>query len=261
MPARRHGDAGESGAKAVERLVTVLTVLAEEGRPLGIAEVAEGTGLPQATAHRLLNAFVATGWVEKDAATARYRLGIGMLGPAAAALAHAPLVERGIPVLARMAEISKANVLLGVLVGRVVVFLASATNEASSLRPGISRPVHCSAAGKVLLAFMTQEERRRIFRGRREFRRYTDNTITSLEELEAQLDQVRAQGYALDMGEYRDYQRSVAVPVHDARGRVIAAMTCSGRVERMTPEHMAFVREEMGVVAEELSRQAGLADD
>jgi DNA-binding IclR family transcriptional regulator len=261
MPARRNGDAGEAGAKAVERLVAVLTVLAEESRPLGIGEVADGAGLPQATAHRLLNAFVATGWVEKDAATARYRLGLGMLGPAAAALAHAPLVERGMPLLSRMAEISKANVLLGVLVGRNVVFLATATHESATIRPGISRPVHCSAAGKVLLAFMPTEERARVFRGRRQFRQYTEHTITTLDDLNAHLEQVRARGWAVDMGEYRDYQRSVAVPVHDARGRVIAAMTCSGRLERMTPEHMSFVREEMSVLAEELSRQSGLSDD
>jgi len=264
MPQRRSGEAADAGgAKAVERLVRVLTVLAEEGRPLGIAEVAEGAGLPQATAHRLLNAFVATGWVDKDAGTARYRLGHAMLGPAAVALANAPLVERGQPIIARLAEIVGANVLIGVLVGRNVVFLAlsSGGQETATMRPGFNRPAHCSAAGKVLLAFMSPEERRRILRGRRQLRQYTPNTITTLEDLEAHLEEVRRQGYAVDMGEFREYQRSIAVPIHDAQGNVIAAMVCSGRIERMTPEHMAFVREEMSILADELSRQAGLGYD
>lgn len=264
MPHKRGSDLGDAGgATAVERLVGILTVLAEEGRPLGIAEVAEGTGLPQATVHRLLGSFLATGWVEKDAATSRYRLGHGILGPAAVALATAPLVERGQPIVNRMAEIAGGTVLIGVLVGRNVVFLAvgSPAQESASLRPGFNRPAHCSAAGKVLLAFLSPEARRRVFRSRSQLRRYTPNTITDPEELEAHLEEVRHQGYGVDLGEFREYQRSVAVPIHGGDGKVIAAMVCSGRAERMTPEHMTFIREEMSILADELSRQAGLSQD
>lgn len=263
MPAKKAIDTDPGGTKAVERLLSIFTVLAEEGRPLGIAEVSEVSGLPQATVHRLLSALVASGWVEKDHATARYRLGHGMLGPSAVALAHAPLIERGQPILNRMTEIAGANVLLGVLVGRNVVFLAwgAGSQDSASIRPGLSRPAHCSASGKVLLAFLSPDERRRVFRGREQLHEYTPATITSREALEAHLDDVRRDGYATDMGEFREYQRSVAVPIHDATGRVIAAMTCSGPVERMTPEHITSVRREMSILAEELSRQAGLGYD
>jgi len=264
VPKLRSSDNGDgSGAKAAERLVAILNVLAEEGRPLSLAEVAEGAGLPQATTHRLLNAFVATGWVDKDPATSRYRLGHAMLGPSAVALAHAPLIERGQPILTRMSEIADANVLLGVLVGRNVVFLAmgSPAQESATLRPGLNRPAHCSAAGKVLLAFLTPEERKRVFRGRKQLRQFTPNTVTSVDELERQLEEVRRKGYALDMGEYREYQRSVAVPIHGPDGRVVAAMTCTGRAEKMTPERMERLHEEMSILAEEISRQAGLGYD
>lgn len=265
MPPKRSEDAADTGgARAIERLVGILTVLAEEGRPLGIAEVAEGTGLPQATVHRLLGAFVASGWVDKDPATSRYRLGHSMLGPAAVALASAPLIERGQPILSRMSAIAEgANVLIGVIVGRNVVFLAlaSAGQESAMLSPGFSRPAHCSAAGKVLLAFLTPEERRRIFRGRTQLRRYTPNTITDLEALESHLEGVRHNGYAVDMGEFREYQRSVAVPIHDGSGHVIAAMVSSGTGDGMTPERLTFLRQEMSILADELSRQAGLDTD
>jgi DNA-binding IclR family transcriptional regulator len=262
MPAKSSGDADQAGAKAVERLVGILTVLAEEGRPLGIAEVADAASLPQATVHRLLTALRATGWVDKDAATARYRLGHSMLGPAAVALATAPLLERGQPILARVAEMAGGPVLLGVLVGRNVVFLAISTpgQESATMRPGFTRPAHSSAAGKVLLAALTAEERRRLFRGRNRLRGYTDATITDVDELEAHLEAVRRQGYAYDMGEFREYQRSVAVPVTDAEGHVLAAMVCSGRTEQMTPERLTFLREEMSILADQLARQAGLGD-
>jgi DNA-binding IclR family transcriptional regulator len=259
MPGKPNGDSDGSGAKAVERLVGILNVLAEEGRPLGVAEVAEGAGLPQATAHRLLTSFVAAGWVDKDAPTSRYRLGHSMLGPAAVALTNSPLLERGQPIIARMAQIAGANVLIGVLVGRNVVFLAlgSAGQETATMRPGLSRPAHSSAAGKVLLASLSAQERRRIFRGLQQLKQYTPNTITDLDELERHLEHVRREGYAIDMGEFREYQRSVAVPIHNADGHVIAAMVCSGRTDRMTPELLTFLREEMSILADQLSREAG----
>ncbi len=264
MPHKMTGDSGDAaGAKAVERLISILTVLAEEGRPLGVAEVAEGADLPQATVHRLLGGLVATGWVDKDRPTSRYRLGHSMLGPAAVALGQAPLIERAQPLLNRMAEIAGGNVLVAVLVGRNVVFLAigSASQETATLRPGSNRPAHCSAAGKVLLAFLSPQERRRIFRGREQLRQFTPNTIATFDDLEKHLEEVRRNGYAMDLGEFREYQRSVAVPVHGAGGQVIAAMVCSASAERMTPEQLTFVREEMSILADELSRQAGLASD
>jgi DNA-binding IclR family transcriptional regulator len=252
-----------SGTKAVERLVSIMTVLAEEGRPLGIGEVAEGAGLPQATAHRLLNAFVATGWVDKDPSTSRYRIGNGILGPAAVALAHAPLIERGQPIIDRMAEVANMTSVLAVLVGRNVVYLArsSPTHAVSSYRAGMTRPAHCSASGKAMLAFRSPEERARLFRGRRQLRQFTPNTITEIEELEKHLDQARRNGYAVEHGEFREYQHGIAVPIHDASGRVIAAMSCTGHAESLTAERIAFLREEMAVLGEELSRQAGLGSD
>jgi IclR family transcriptional regulator, acetate operon repressor len=259
----RGGDSGDHAAsRTVERVVSLLLALAEEARPMAVTELAEATGWPQATVHRLLTSLQATGWVEKDTITSRYKLGYGMLGPAAVALTTSALVERAQPIINRIAELGQANCLLAVLVGRQVVYLARAApgQETSILQPGLNRPAHSSAAGKVLLAFLPGEQRERLYRGRTRLHQFTPRTIVDVAELLPVLEGVRAQGYATEDGEYREYMRSVAVPVHAVDGSVIAAITCSGRPDRMTDEHMGWLKEEMGHLADELSRQIGTVD-
>ena len=256
--------ADATGSKAVERVAAIVMTLAEEARPMGIAEVSEAASLPQATVHRLLNALVAPGWVEKEPSTGRYRLGHGLLGPAVATLSHSPLVENAQAIVNRAAEIGGhgANSVLSVLVGRTVVYLArsSLESERGTLLPGFSRPAHASASGKVLLAFMDPDARRRLYRGQRQLRQFTPKTVADVESLEAQLINIRENGYALEKGEYREYIINIAVPVHGADGKVVAALTCGGRPEIMTSEHMAFVREEITHLAEDLSSIAGFRD-
>jgi DNA-binding IclR family transcriptional regulator len=256
--------ADAAGSKAVERVAAIVMTLAEEARPMGIAEVSEAASLPQATVHRLLNALVNPGWVEKDPSTGRYRLGHGLLGPSVATLSHSPLVENGQSIVNRAAEMGGhgANSVLSVLVGRTVVYLArsSQEQERGTLLPGFSRPAHASASGKVLLAFMEPEARRRLYRGQRQLRQFTPKTIPDVESLEAQLAGVRENGYAVEKGEYREYIINIAVPVHGADGKVVAALTCGGRPEIMSPEHTVFVREELTHLAEDLSSLAGFRD-
>ena len=255
--------ADAAGSKAVERVATIIMTLAEEGRPMGVGEVSEIASLPQATVHRLLNALQSPGWVEKDPATARYRLGHGLLGPAVASITHSSLVEHAQPIVNRAAELAQGgNGVLAVLVGRTVVFLArsSQEQERSTVLPGFSRPAHASASGKVLLAFMEPEARKRLYRGHRQLRQFTANTIGDVETLEAQLKTIRQNGYAVEKGEWREYMLGVAVPVHGADGKVIAALTYGARTELLSPDRMVFVREELAHLAEDLSSQAGFRD-
>jgi DNA-binding IclR family transcriptional regulator len=86
-------------------------------------------------------------------------------------------------------------------------------------------------------------------------RPYTERTIVDRKELRAEMDLIRANRFATDRGEYSEFWRSVAVPVWNTAGEVIAAVTCGGRPERMTVEHQDWMRQEMMVLAEELSSQ------
>ncbi len=86
-------------------------------------------------------------------------------------------------------------------------------------------------------------------------RSYTDLTIVDRDQLREELDRIRHNQYSTDIGEYSEFWRSVAVPVFNAGGDAIAAITCGGRPEKMTVEHQGWMRQEMSVLAEELAVQ------
>jgi DNA-binding IclR family transcriptional regulator len=250
--------------RAVSRALKIVELLAEERRSLGVADIVSSIGLPQATVHRLLSTLVDQGWVERSQYTSRYRLGPGMLGTTAIALAHAPLLERGRAVLARLALLSGADAYLSVLVGRRVVFLeraAGAGKRIDEFHAGITQPAYCTAAGKALLAFVSNSVSRHIVHDPRPLRRYTPATITDPVELDRELTAVREAGYAYDQGEFNEAWRSIAVPVMGADGEVIAALSCGGPAQRMTPEKIATIRADVLLLAEELSRQVGLHEE
>jgi DNA-binding IclR family transcriptional regulator len=253
-----------AGVRSVGRALKLVELLAEERRSLGVADIVASTGLPQATVHRLLGTLVGAGWVERSQYTSRYRLGPGILGTTAIALAHAPLLERGRGVLARLAALSGADSYLSVLVGRRVVFLeraAPAGDHLDDFHPGITQPAHCTAAGKALLASLTNPERARLLDDPRPLRRYTPATITDATDLEHELTAVRAAGYAIDQGEFKESWRSIAVPLLGVDRTVIAALSCGGPPQRMTPEKIESIRADVLLLAEELSRQVGLQED
>lgn len=92
-------------------------------------------------------------------------------------------------------------------------------------------------------------------------RRYTERTITDLAALQDELNGIAARGYAVDNGEFNDQHRSVAVPIRDGTGAVIAALSCGGHEDWVAPRSMEQMRGEMIVLAHELSRQLGLSEE
>lgn len=243
--------------RAVDRSVSLVRTLAEERRALGLKELAKLTRLPEATVHRLLATLLVHSWVQQDIDTQRYRLGPGLAGIGAIALAHSSLIERGRPLIARVARYSGASSYLAVLVGQRVTYLArevGAQGDNADFHPGITQPVHCTAGGKLLLAYLPEGARSVLLPKGRPLRRYTPRTLTDLAELEAELGRIVERGYAEDTGEFRENWRSIAVPLRDDHGVVIAAATCGGSARYVTPARLDDVRDEMLQAVEEMGR-------
>ena len=120
---------------------------------------------------------------------------------------------------------------------------------------GARAPVHATGAGKVLLADMAWPDVLGIVR-RRRMPRITEHTITSLSEFMKELDCVRSRGYALDLEECEVGARCVAAPVRNHTGRVIASISISGPVNRLSDDRLP---ELIKIVTEwaQLSRQLG----
>jgi IclR family acetate operon transcriptional repressor len=216
--------------QSVDRALVLLEALAAAGSPVGVGELAARTGLPQATAHRLLQGLHRRGYVRHDASR-KYSVGTAALRLGDAA--QQSLARSARPFLAQLVEASGETANLAVLEGDDVVYLAQVPSP-HTLRMfaevGRHVPPHSTAVGKVLLAALPRERAVALLR-RTGLPRRTATTITGLDELDRELDAVQAAGWATDEEEQEAGVRCVAVPVFSGE-QVVAAVSLWGPAER-----------------------------
>jgi IclR family acetate operon transcriptional repressor len=219
--------------QSVDRALSLLEELAVAEAPMGVGQLAERTGLPQGTAHRLLHGLLLRGYVRHDASR-KYSVGTAALRLGDAA--QRSLTRSVRPYLAELVDASGETANLAVLEGDDVVYVAQVPSP-HTLRMfaevGRHVPPHSTAVGKVLLAALPRERAFSILR-RTGLPRRTPTTITSLDELGRELDSVRERGWAADEEEQEAGVRCVAVPVGSVHegDPVVAAVSLSGPAER-----------------------------
>src|SRR5436309_3187113 len=153
------------------------------------------------------------GLIERDPLSDKYRLGFGLIRLAGAAMAGLDLVSTARPILEDLADRTRETVNLGVLSGDGVVYIDQITGTRSIVAVswvGRRTPLHATSNGKVLLAWLSDEERERVLS--RPLERATPNTVVDLEELRGQLLEVRTRGYAQAREELEEGLNAVAAP-------------------------------------------------
>jgi len=145
------------------------------------------------------------------------------------------LVKEATPYLKELVNQCNETVHLGVLEEGEVLYIAK-EESSQTIRMisyvGRRAPLHCTALGKVLLAYLAEEKRKKIL-GQKELLRFTKKTITDRKELEKELNKVKKQGFALDREENEKDVRCIAAPIKSYQGGVIAAISISGPVYRI----------------------------
>jgi IclR family acetate operon transcriptional repressor len=249
-----------AGVRSVSRALAILEELADSGE-LGVTELGRRLGVHKATASRLLSTLADHGVVQRDPATDKFRLGIGVIRLAGSALSGIDLVQQARPVLEELAERTRETVNLAVLDGDRVVHIdqiAGTRSVVSVSWVGRRTPYHCTSNGKVLLAYLPDEERERLLASQLE--RRTPNTVVDAGRLREQLVGVRARGYAQTIEELEEGLNAVAAPVRRAGGEVAAAVSVAGPAFRMRPVELPrFARLAMDA-ADAISRRLGYAE-
>ncbi|MBX5490141.1 MAG: IclR family transcriptional regulator [Chloroflexi bacterium] len=226
---------------AVDRAVRLLDALRRTGRPQGISELARELALNKATVRDILLTLEHHGLVERDTATARFRLGAG-LNRFAAAVARAgePLSAVARPFLRRLVEQTGETAIVAVLDGaRLLIVAQDEPAGALKISAPVGRrlPLLAGAPAKVLLA-AEEPTRLAALLGEGALPRFTEHSIVDLASYRTALEAVRRQGYALDDEEFLDGVRAVSAPVRGADGRVVAALTVVGFSTRLTSERL-----------------------
>ncbi|MGD9863401.1 MAG: IclR family transcriptional regulator C-terminal domain-containing protein [Pseudodonghicola sp.] len=202
----------------------VLECFGADSPRLSIAEAAARTGLDRATARRCLLTLHDSGYADYDGKfftlTPRaLRLGMG-------ALTALPLPQIVQPWLDQLTEQIGQSCSVSILDGAEIVYLARAAQRrvmSIGLMPGSRLPAHCTSMGRVLLAALPEPQARAIVEAS-DLTPRTPFSLTDPDEIMARLAQIRRDGYALNDQEIEPGLRSLAVPLIDARGRVVAAL-------------------------------------
>ena len=255
MAERGEGRHVQSVVKALE----ILDCLARQRRPMALGEVAAELRLPKATAHGLLASLRLGGAVEQDAADGKYRLGVRLFEYGCAVSASWDVVGRSREQMNHIAIQTGSTVILSSLQDREAMVLETA-EAAGAFRvvseKGSRVPLHCTSQGKLLLAYLPAGERRRMLSAL-DYTAYTPHTITQRELLEAELEHVRQQGFAVEDGEYRVGLRSVAAPIFSVAGEVPWAIGTVGMFRRVSSEEFQQARELVCRAAERISYDMG----
>jgi IclR family transcriptional regulator, acetate operon repressor len=244
----------QNGTQAVDRAARLLSEVVHSADPMTFTGLSAATGLAKSTTSRLLLALERNGLVRRDD-HGRFLPGEMFVSFAWRGGAEAGLVAVAQPFLEKLGKATGETVNLGVTSNGVVEQIAQVDSTymiGGTNWVGLSVPLHCSALGKVLLAFGAVH-----LPPAGKLDRRTEKTITTEAGLKADLATVRARGYAVTDEELEPGLIAIAAPVFGYDGAVIAALSVSAPTSRMTTERVAVAAERLTEEAAGLSAVLG----
>lgn len=242
------GDEKAGGVQSITRALAILEALAESDEGLTLSELSRRVALPPSSAHRILTTLQRRRFVRFDPATMSWAVGVQAFAVGNAFARSRDLVSLALPPMRRLMLESGETANFLMLDGREVICMAQVQSQQmvrAISRPGSGMGLHRSAAGKAILAHMTEQEVAELIGGV-ELPRYTENTITTAEALARELDLIRDRGISVDNEEFSLGLRCIAAPVFDETGAAPAAISLAGPAARITlarvPALAALVR-------------------
>ena len=242
----------------VTKALRLLAHLAVAKEPVALADISRALKLPKPTTYRLAKSIECAGFVHKDPLTRRYSLGAAFEDLALNALRHGAGHAPRRLLMNALAEKLGARVNLVVLKAGNLSFVQWVESTAPlrvDFGTDAQMPVHCSASGKLLLAFGSDDLREHVLRSA-PFRSYTKKTITSAAAFERELNKIRKRGHSEDDQELLPGVNCLAVPISNHHAEVVAGLAvmapaASSPLE-MLRAHLSEIQECAGCVAREL---------
>jgi DNA-binding IclR family transcriptional regulator len=227
------------GTQVIDRGAQLLTLVLDAEAPRGLSDLAADAGLPKSTASRLLSALERNGLVEQEGLRGAFRAGPVLARFAGRGISVRRLIELAERPMAALAEATGETINVAVAGPGGVEHLAQVESRhylGTSDWVGRRVPYHCSANGKVLLAFGAAGAAQGALEA------LTSRTITEPVLFQAELDTIRRDGFATAADELELGLSAVAAPVLEDSGRAVAALSVSGPTLRLSPRRVAELR-------------------
>ena len=251
---------------AVVRTADVLTFLAQAPpRPVGVTEIANGLGLSKAVVFRILASLQDRGYVEFDEQSRRYLLGPKCLALGMAYLERTDTRRSVHDALVTLSARSEETATMSLRTGweRMYVDQILPPDDIKMVVPiGRLFPLHAGASSKAFLAFLPEAERERFFAAHARLPALTERTVIDADTLRAELQEIRAAGYATSLGERQQGAASVAAPILDRSGTPAAVISVCGPIERFEARREDAARmllEETTALSQQAHRGSPLA--
>ncbi|MBZ9761777.1 IclR family transcriptional regulator [Mesorhizobium sp. CA8] len=244
--------------KTLLKGLRALEVIVTSGEDSGVTALAHELSLPKSNVHRILKTLEAAGYLRRDPAFGRYAPSLKLWELGRRVMDKFDIKAGAEAILGELAAKTRETVHLSVLQGREVLYI----DKIDSPEPvrayttvGGRAPCYAVATGKALIAYLPAAEIEAICD---DLKAFTPNTHASRTSLLAELEKVRAQGYAINQGEWRESVCGVAAPIR-ILGKVEAAIGVSGPASRMKSRTMkAYAQEVMGAARRISERLDGL---
>ncbi|WP_174727701.1 IclR family transcriptional regulator [Mesobacillus harenae] len=227
-------------ANSLVRGLEILKLFNEEKPTLSLVEIAKELDVSRTVPYRLLYTLQTMGYLHQDEDTKRYNLTPKVLELGFAFLSSLKLPEITQPYLEELRDITGASCHLSILDDHEVVYVGSAPVRgvsAINVNIGLRIPAHAVANGKLLLAFLPVDKLNHIIYGS-QLKSYTEKTQTDMAAFLEELNTIREQGYSISKGEFHHGIQSVAAPIFDSSGKVMAAINVVATEETF---HQEFI--------------------
>ena len=259
--------ASEVSVPSVGRALTVLEVLAESNNGYTLSDLGRRLDVPKSSLHGMLRTLEERGYVSRNPATHRFRLGLRLLTLANLALNELGLVEQASPHLRLLMERTRLTVHMAIL-DRGEAVLVAKVNPPGILRlatwVGKRMDLHCTGVGKALLAYLPENEFQSLVKNYG-FTRYNENTITSIKRLRNECQQIRRLGYSAEDEEGEIGFGCLGAPVFDRSGNAVAAISVAGTTTQITADNfemcVKLVKRSADDISQSLGGTSGLAEE
>lgn len=249
----------ETTSKAVERALSIIEVVAESKKGMSNADLSRRLKIPKSSASYILRVLENRAYLQRDE-SGKYSLGLKLMSLTGDAIAHLDIRETAKPLLQKFLKKSGLpEVHLAVLDNGRAVYIEKLENERSFIKMDIwighRLPIHTTAIGKVLVAYLPESEVLEIL-NLRGMEKKTRKSITSKQKYLEELRKVREYEFAIDNEENAEDVRCLAAPIFDAKGNVVAAFGTSSTILHINEEHLPkfieFIKESAAKVSIQL---------
>lgn len=250
----------ENHSNAIERTLSILELVTASQKGLSNADLSRRLNIPKSSASYILRVLEKRGYLSREE-SGRYRIGLKLVSLTSGALTHLDFREIAKPVMSEFIKKSRLpEVHLAVLDNGRAVYVEKIEAQNSFIKMDIwvghHLPIHTTAIGKVLVAYLPENDVFKIFETRG-MEKKTRKSITSPHKFLQELEKVRKYGYAVDDEENAENVRCVAAPIYDSNGKIIAAIGTSTIINQLDKALLPKIIEMVKDSAERVSKSLG----